>query len=73
MVNTILTCHVGGFNMPRLDAYETSTRLPLRNPLLPNTEAPALQAASGVLFLLYLTGATVQVLRIRSARRLAPA
>ena len=52
---------------------ETSTRLPLGHPLLASAEAPELQAATGVLLLLLLTGATVQVLRIRSARRMAAA
>jgi uncharacterized membrane protein len=45
---------------------ETSTRLPLGAPLLPNAEAPELKAATGVLLLLYIIGATLQVRRIRA-------
>src|SRR5471030_664975 len=39
---------------------ETSTRLPLGSPLLADAEAPELKAATGVLLLLYLAGATLQ-------------
>jgi len=45
---------------------ETTTRLPLGAPLLPNAEAPALQAASAVLGVLFLIGATLQVRRMRA-------
>ena len=45
---------------------ETSTRLPLGAPLLPNAEAPELKAATGVLLLFYLIGAALQVRRIRA-------
>jgi uncharacterized membrane protein len=45
---------------------ETTTRLPLRAPLLPNADAPALQAASGVLFALFLIGAALQVRALRA-------
>ncbi|GGC62904.1 hypothetical protein [Undibacterium terreum] len=44
---------------------ETSTRLPLGAPLLPNAEAPQLQTATGVLFVLFLIGVTLQVIRMR--------
>ena len=44
---------------------ETSTRLPLGAPLLPNADAPELKAATGVLLLLYVIGAVFQVRRIR--------
>jgi uncharacterized membrane protein len=47
---------------------ETTTRLPLGAPLLPNADAPQLQAASGVLFLLFLIGATLQVRALRTER-----
>jgi uncharacterized membrane protein len=47
---------------------ETTTRLPLGAPLLPNADAPQLQAASGVLFLLFLIGATLQVRALRAER-----
>ena len=46
---------------------ETTTRLPLGAPLLPNAEAPELQVAGAVLGLLFLIGAALQ------ARRLWPA
>jgi uncharacterized membrane protein len=45
---------------------ETTTRLPLGAPLLPNADAPALQAATAVLFVLFLIGATLQVRRMRA-------
>lgn len=48
---------------------ETGTRLPLDAPLFSSAEDPALKAVSGVLFLLFLIGATLQVLRLRGARR----
>ncbi len=47
---------------------ETTTRLPLGAPLLPNADAPQLQVASGVLFLLFLIGATLQVRALRAER-----
>ena len=46
---------------------ETSTRLPLGAPLVSSPDDPALQMASAVLFLLFLVGATLQVLRLRAA------
>jgi len=53
---------------------ETSTRLPLGAPLLASAEAPELQAASGLLFLLFLVGAFLQVRHFRAAtKKLAPA
>src|SRR5436309_7929011 len=56
---------------------ETTTRLPLGAPLLPNADAPALQAASAVLGVLFLIGAALQVRRLRArlgaaASRLRP-
>ncbi len=45
---------------------ETSTRLPLGAPLLANAEAPELKAATGVLFVLFLIGAALQVRRLRA-------
>ena len=45
---------------------ETTTRLPLGAPLLPNADAPALQAAAGVLFVLFLIGAMLQVRALRA-------
>ncbi|MEC5385751.1 hypothetical protein VVD49_08450 [Uliginosibacterium sp. H3] len=45
---------------------ETTTRLPLGAPLLPNAEAPELQVVAGVLGLLFLIGAGLQVRRIRA-------
>ena len=50
---------------------ETSTRLPLGAPLVANAEAPALQAATAVLFVVFLIGATLQVRRLRA--KLLPA
>lgn len=44
---------------------ETTTRLPLGAPLLPSAEAPELQTISGVMFLLFLIGVTLQVRRLK--------
>ena len=48
---------------------EGSTRLPPGAPLLTSPEAPELQAATGVLFVLFLIGATLQSLRLRASHR----
>ena len=40
---------------------ETSTRLPPGAPLVPNADAPALQAATGVLLVLFIIVAVLQV------------
>lgn len=40
---------------------ETTTRLPIGAPLIADREGPELQAATGVLFVLFLIGASVQV------------
>ena len=48
---------------------ETTTRLPLNNPLIKDREGPELQAITGILFLLFLIGATLQVFRLRNNGR----
>src|SRR6266849_1921961 len=48
---------------------ETTTRLPLGAPLLPNADAPALQAATAVMGVAFLIGATLQVRRMRARLR----
>jgi uncharacterized membrane protein len=48
---------------------ESSTRLPLGRPLLASAEAEALKTATGVMFLLFLFGATLQVRRLRRVSR----
>jgi len=48
---------------------EGSNRLPPVAPLLTSPEAPELQTATAVLFVVFLIGATLQVLRIRAAHR----
>ncbi len=45
---------------------ETTTRLPLGAPLLPNAEAPALQAATAAMGVVFLIGAAIQVRRLRA-------
>ena len=45
---------------------ETTTRLPLGAPLLPNADAPELQAVTGALFVVFLIGVTLQVRRLRA-------
>jgi uncharacterized membrane protein len=47
---------------------ETATRLPVGAPLAANADAPGLQIASAILFVLFLIGATWQVLRLRARR-----
>ncbi len=44
---------------------ETTTRLPLGAPLLPNADAPELQTISGIMFLLFLVGVTLQLRRLK--------
>jgi uncharacterized membrane protein len=48
---------------------ETTTRLPVGAPLITNRDGPELQAATGVLFLLFLIGVTLQVRRLRACGR----
>ena len=46
-------------------ATETSTRLPYGAPWLASHEAPELKAITGVIFLLFLAGVTVQLRRLK--------
>jgi uncharacterized membrane protein len=48
---------------------EGSNRLPPDAPLLTSHEAPELQTATAILFVVFLVGATAQVIRMRGARR----
>lgn len=48
---------------------ETTTRLPLAAPLLPNADAPQLVVATGVMFVVFLIGATLQVRAMLAGRR----
>lgn len=48
---------------------ETTTRLPLGAPLIKDRDGPELQTATGVLFLLFLVGATLQIRRLRAQVR----
>jgi uncharacterized membrane protein len=51
---------------------ETATRLPYGSPLAASPEAPPIQGSIALLFLVFLVGATLQVLRMRGgARQLA--
>ena len=47
---------------------ETATRLPPGAPLAASADAPGLQSASGVLLVLFVVVAVVQVRRLRSSR-----
>jgi len=47
---------------------EAATRLPPGTPLLPNADAPELQIATGVLVVLFLLGAFVQLRQLREVR-----
>ncbi|MCE9641313.1 MAG: hypothetical protein K8S22_14410 [Betaproteobacteria bacterium] len=49
---------------------ETTTRLPLGAPLLPNADAPELKVVAAGLFVLFLLGAALQVRRIHGSSRL---
>lgn len=44
---------------------ETTTRLPVGAPLVASPDAPELQTVAGLLFVAFLFGATLQVLRLR--------
>ncbi|HEY3178956.1 MAG TPA: hypothetical protein VGL25_08750 [Casimicrobiaceae bacterium] len=46
---------------------ETSTRLPAGAPLVANADAPELQAATAVLFVLFLLGAALQAWQLRKS------
>ena len=45
---------------------ETATRLPVSSPLASGPDDPHIQMAIGICFLLFLAGATLQVLRLRA-------
>jgi uncharacterized membrane protein len=47
---------------------ETATRIPLGAPMVASPDAPELQNIIGVLFTLFLIGATLQVFRLRTTR-----
>jgi uncharacterized membrane protein len=47
---------------------ETTTRLPVSAPLESDPNAPAIQTAIGICFLLFLLGATLQVLKLRRSK-----
>ncbi|MEC3767074.1 MULTISPECIES: hypothetical protein [Cupriavidus] len=49
---------------------ETGTRIPIGNPAFSGPEDPTLKALVGIGFLVYLSGATVQAMRIRRSQRL---
>lgn len=51
---------------------ETTTRLPVGAPLVTNRDGPEVQAATGVLLLLFLIGASLQVWRLRRRHRPDP-
>lgn len=52
---------------------ETSTRLPLGAPLLSSPDAPELLKATAALFVLFLIGSALQVMRLRKATTLSMA
>lgn len=51
---------------------ETSTRIPSGAPLVDSPESPVLAAITGVLFLVFLAGATMQVRKLRARKNGAP-
>jgi len=48
---------------------ETSTRLPVGDPLVRDRDGAEVQLATGILFVLFLVGATLQVRRLRAKNR----
>ncbi|HEX2751131.1 MAG TPA: hypothetical protein VHM91_24190 [Verrucomicrobiales bacterium] len=46
---------------------ETTTRLPVGAPLVADRDGPELEAAAGVLFLLFLTGAALQIRMLKKS------
>jgi uncharacterized membrane protein len=48
---------------------ETTTRLPVGAPLIKDRDGPELQTVTGVLLLLFLIGAGLQIWRLRAANR----
>ena len=51
---------------------ETTTRLPVDAPLVADRDGPELQAATGVLSLLFLAGASLQVMRLKRNSSASP-
>lgn len=51
---------------------ETFTRLPLASPLFTGPDDPALQKTIGVVFVIFLVGVTVQLIRLHKSRRTLP-
>lgn len=51
---------------------ETTTRLPVGAPLVADRDGPELQAATGVLFLFFAIGASLQVIRLRRNASASP-
>jgi membrane protein YdbS with pleckstrin-like domain len=51
---------------------ETTTRLPFAKPLFASAEADELKVITGILFVLFLVGATLQVLRLRARPVVSP-
>jgi hypothetical protein len=52
---------------------ETSTRLPVGAPLVTNRDGREVQVVTGILFALFLVGATLQLRRLRKEERKEPA
>ena len=48
---------------------ETLTRVPMGAPILPNAEAPELKLITGVMFVLFVIGAALQVRRLNQLAR----
>jgi hypothetical protein len=68
-----VVCYSATFLFHMIPALvETSTRLPVGAPLIKDRDGPELQVASGILLLLFLLGATLQVRRLRAANRGQP-
>ncbi|HYP71658.1 MAG TPA: hypothetical protein VEP93_12290 [Variovorax sp.] len=51
---------------------ETFSRLPLGSPLFTGPDDPALQKTIGVVFVIFLVGVTVQLIRLHKSRRSLP-
>jgi len=60
-------CYTATFSFHLIPTFvETSTRLPVGAPFVTNRDGPEVQAATVLIFLLFLVGATLQVRRMRA-------
>lgn len=67
------TCYSLTFFFHMIPGFtETFSRLPLGSPLFTGPDDPALQKTIGVVFVIFLVGVTVQLIRLHKSRRSLP-